>query len=472
MVNDPKMDRNKKTHAQTNQGQSDEDRVEEIEIITRHGIYNKVYEMAEKFASTYVGQFAIDRGDRLLKTVEETAKWSLPHNKSDAKLERPLSWFPFLSLIITLRLTRMWLSIAALMIGNSPVTPQNMVYFIQTRRRKLRAIRMHGIKAIRKREMEANAMKSGQGRRGIMFKLRNLLSSAICRPGQHNERARRIYVQYGRKNSVEDSKPETQQAVKRPREECNEQNEEKPELNLTCSELLDKYANENSDDDSDFIPNPNEDADDSTSSSAEGTSGETEVESNADQHTNGNSKNIETEKNEGDNLNIEFLQNGAKEHDMPKPIIDIKSEPHSEGDQVITQKEANGPSNGEEKQDVDVVKKVNIAINNNKILQLSSNSKHHQREPESADVAHTVNITALMGSPADFKTTFQPVSILKNSNAAQGNQNMAHSTPQSSEENENNFHSVKPTKLPQHSSTQRPHQNNTFQQRYRGKNRR
>lgn len=43
-------------------------------------IYDKVYEVAEKFAGTYVGQYATGKVDRLLKLVEDTAKWSLPQS--------------------------------------------------------------------------------------------------------------------------------------------------------------------------------------------------------------------------------------------------------------------------------------------------------------------------------------------------------------------------------------------------------
>nr|XP_016941073.1 uncharacterized protein LOC108018131 isoform X5 [Drosophila suzukii] len=235
----------------------DEDEVSEL--MKSRNFYDLVREQAERFSSTRFGQFVIERADRALVMIEDTAKWSLPQEKSDAPLERPLPWVPFLMLIILLRLTRIWLSVGALMIGNGPVSPSDMVYFIQTRRRKLRAIRVHGLRAMRNRQQEVSY---GSGK-GLTQKLTQWFSRAMCRPGvQQDTSTRRVFVRHseqGLNNSV---------VVKRPREEDSNAD---ADHNLTIDQMLAKYANENSEDDSDFVPNEEEE-DESSSSSSSGDS--------------------------------------------------------------------------------------------------------------------------------------------------------------------------------------------------------
>ncbi|XP_016958647.1 uncharacterized protein LOC108030317 isoform X2 [Drosophila biarmipes] len=242
------------------QNQRDHIDEEEVSELTKsRNFYDRVREQAERFASTRIGQFVIERADRALAMIEDTAKWSLPLEKSAAPLERPLPWAPFLMLIILLRITRIWLSVGALMIGNGPISPSDMVYFIQTRRRKLRAIRVHGLRVMRHRQQEVSY---GSGK-GLSQKLTQWFSRAMCRPGvQQESSSRRVFVRHseqGLSNSV---------VVKRPREEdCNAD----ADHNLTIDQMLAKYANENSEDDSDFVPNEEEE-DASSSSSSSGDS--------------------------------------------------------------------------------------------------------------------------------------------------------------------------------------------------------
>lgn len=58
-----------------------EDEIEEIEIPQKKTFYDKVTQVMEKFASTRMGQMIVERIDRVLKVVEDTAKWSLPQGK-------------------------------------------------------------------------------------------------------------------------------------------------------------------------------------------------------------------------------------------------------------------------------------------------------------------------------------------------------------------------------------------------------
>lgn len=109
---------------------------------------------------------------------------SIEKSSSAAVLERPLPWIPFLLLIVLLRLARIWLSLGALMIGNGPISPRDTIYFIQTRRRKLRAIRLHGLRVMRHRQQESSMRRVGKG---FSQQLSLWLSRAICRPGVHQQ---------------------------------------------------------------------------------------------------------------------------------------------------------------------------------------------------------------------------------------------------------------------------------------------
>ncbi|XP_017106864.2 uncharacterized protein Jabba isoform X5 [Drosophila bipectinata] len=237
----------------------DEDEVSELQM--PRNFYDRVREQAERFASTWIGQFVIERTDRALRMIEDTAKWSLPQEKTSAPLERPLPWGPFLMLIILLRLTRVWLSVGALMIGNGPIAPSDMVYFIQTRRRKLRAIRVHGLKVMRQRQQEL-AYSSGKG---LTQKLTQWLSKAMCRPGVQRANSGRLFAV----RNMEQTTQTSPAVMKRPREEdpCAD-----PDHNLTIDQMLAKYANENSDNDSDFVPNLEEEDSSSNTSSDESSS--------------------------------------------------------------------------------------------------------------------------------------------------------------------------------------------------------
>ncbi|XP_070069127.1 uncharacterized protein Jabba isoform X5 [Drosophila takahashii] len=245
---------------QHQQDHIDEEEVRELN--KSRSFYDRIREQAERFSSTRIGQFVIERADRALAMIEDTAKWSLPIEKSSAPLERPLPWVPFLMLIILLRVTRIWLSVGALMIGNGPISPSDMVYFIQTRRRKLRAIRVHGLRVMRHRQQEVSY---GSGK-GLTQKLTQWFSRAMCRPGvQQDTNSRRVFVRHseqGLNNSV---------VVKRPREEDSNAD---ADHNLTIDQMLAKYANENSEDDSDFVPNEEEEDESSSSSSSENSDSE------------------------------------------------------------------------------------------------------------------------------------------------------------------------------------------------------
>jgi len=57
----------------------DEDEVSEL--MKSRNFYDLVREQAERFSSTRFGQFVIERADRALVLIEDTAKWSLPQGE-------------------------------------------------------------------------------------------------------------------------------------------------------------------------------------------------------------------------------------------------------------------------------------------------------------------------------------------------------------------------------------------------------
>ncbi|XP_016991515.1 uncharacterized protein DDB_G0283357 isoform X5 [Drosophila rhopaloa] len=431
----------------------DEDEVSELQ--KSRSFYDRVREQAERFASTQIGQFVIERADRALVMIEDTAKWSLPQEKSAAPLERPLPWGPFLLLIILLRLTRIWLSVGALMIGNGPVSPSDMVYFIQTRRRKLRAVRTHGLKVMRHRQQEVSY---GSGK-GLTHKVTQWFSRAICRPGvQQDNNTRPVFVRHSEQGL------NTSSVVKRPREEDSNADHD-PDHNLTIDQMLAKYANDNSEDDSDFVPN--EEEDDSSSTSEESES--------------------ETHSSEGMSSNeVEELVEQAKQ----KPANAVVE---------------NGVHKAEEKENDKG--KLNITTTSNGNNDKEKAEVADQRDEEwksspghmSAAMMNTrlYNNTAAAGSPTCFNTSLGTQALLKRASIQSV---LAHSTPTSVLKDpptemvnasisqtpepeplqpQKEVHTPNPQQQqqqqqqqPQQQQQQQQRQRNHSHQRYRGRNRR
>lgn len=122
---------------------------------TSDTFFNRINGLSEQIASTAIGQYGFKKIDSILWTIEKAAKWSLPQkvwsscssptiqNKdqsvtTDKNLEnndtisapplvRPLPWLFFIPLLLVLRLVRTAISVGALLLGKSPVTPTAMV---------------------------------------------------------------------------------------------------------------------------------------------------------------------------------------------------------------------------------------------------------------------------------------------------------------------------------------------------------
>ncbi|XP_055374587.1 putative uncharacterized protein DDB_G0282133 isoform X2 [Condylostylus longicornis] len=254
-----------------------------------NNIYDKIYSLVGKGASTIVGQFTIEKVDNLLTIVEKTAKWSLPEGSNSSenvkdnkpsKLERPCGWVSFLFLIVTLRCARVGLSFGSIMIGNEPVTPQTMVNFLQTRRRKLRAIKYQGLKSLRNKQ---RANEERPKRTGIMEQLTSIFNLAICQPGTFincnnqnlssvasaatsttatnsarivkNEKNTNNTGEDNVKNVIASNNVQKVEAQKYSEEDDDRVNECDSDEDLHCTQLLDKYGDKSSDfDDPDYTP--------------------------------------------------------------------------------------------------------------------------------------------------------------------------------------------------------------------------
>ncbi|KAL7737238.1 hypothetical protein ACLKA6_005418 [Drosophila palustris] len=373
--------------------------------------YQKVREQAERFACTRFGQFAIERADRGLELIENTTKWSLPQDKNSSAvvLERPLPWVPFLLLIIVLRLARIWLSLGALMIGNGPVSPADMIYFIQTRRRKLRAIRVHGLRVMRLRQQEATS----SGAKSFIQQLSQWLSRAICRPGV--QRANSGRVQF---SAQQQPNHQVQSVSKRSRDE-----DAAVEHNLTIDEMLNKYANENSEDDSDFVPNAEDESESSCSDSS---------------NSNSNSSDDFSSNEEEENVE-KYKSNNGVQHNKSESQLD---------------KDKNKDKTKEKEKEKDQEKPTKTTTTT---TTTKSNGSNDKKPPTETEVAHRVdavkeeewkstpghmsaalktslyNNTAAAGSPNNFNSCFSPMSPLHNATI---NSVTTHSTPHSELEEE------------------------------------
>ncbi|XP_065367321.1 myb-like protein V isoform X2 [Calliphora vicina] len=328
---------------------ADDDEIEEIDIAQQKTFSDRITQAMEKFASNRMGQWMIERTDRVLKVLEDTAKWSLPQDDTELQLERPLPWIFFLTLIVWLRVFRIWLSVGSYIVGSQPVTPHTMVYYMQTKRRRLRAIRVQGLKSIRYREIETTVMHSSSNNVTFMGKLRKLFSSAICKPGQHREvPARRVFVQDGK-----GAKDSSERSTKRPRDD------DAADLNLTVDEMLEKYANEDSDNDSDYVPKEDEDDDDSSTTSISSCTSDEETERKNQEKSSETQKDSTTSQNDEKPMapkKDETKENGGvKNRQNPKDLDDNKTESHSPADsddeEMHTPKETANTNGSSEERD-------------------------------------------------------------------------------------------------------------------------
>lgn len=167
---------------------------------------DRLQKTAVQVSSTGLGQFAIRQSDLVLQTIEKTAKWSCSEEKKSS-LVRPMPWIVFLPALVVLRSTRIALSIASFLIGYDWVNPADLVSYIQSCRRKIRAIKYQGLRVIRLRNQEAGARALSKENRkiddGKIQKLLNQLMRVVCVPTQLDDGSVRVRVKKEKKTKNE-----------------------------------------------------------------------------------------------------------------------------------------------------------------------------------------------------------------------------------------------------------------------------
>lgn len=87
----------------------------------------------ERFASTYIGHFAFTQYVKVVDTLKGVAEFNPDHSKGDdggddsPTVGRRLPWMLFIPIVFALRLTRLGLSLMALIMRNPPVSRNDVV---------------------------------------------------------------------------------------------------------------------------------------------------------------------------------------------------------------------------------------------------------------------------------------------------------------------------------------------------------
>lgn len=215
-----------------------------------------------RMAATSVGQFVIRQIDQVLWTIEKTAAWSVPPAKTESqeksgsektsvasdkqqsqqKLVRPLPWFLFFPAVILLRLVRIVLCFAAVVMGDEPVTPAVVVYYIQTRRRRLRSVKYYGLRTIRIRNAENRGLSKFKVLCNAIARMFWSLNAVMFeRP--YEDTQIKVVVKKPSKDKLNLNEPEDCKSYKRRLHELDS--------TLTVEEMLAKFADDD-DEDSDY----------------------------------------------------------------------------------------------------------------------------------------------------------------------------------------------------------------------------
>ncbi|KAL4712597.1 hypothetical protein ACJJTC_007192 [Scirpophaga incertulas] len=165
-------------------------------------IFQKV---AEHVASYRIGQSALRQLDYGLWVVEKCARWAVPppldqDEAPQPELVRPLPWVFLSHFLIILRVTRESISIIYLFMGKPPLRSADVVMYIQSKRRYLRALKYQGNRMMRARTSTVAPQRSWYSR------LQALLEFTMCFRSTHN---------YGNNNTTHVSNNEEVLVVKR-----------------------------------------------------------------------------------------------------------------------------------------------------------------------------------------------------------------------------------------------------------------
>lgn len=240
----------------------------ELETVqSKNAFVDLLYDNTALAMTTRVGSYAYRRFDACLAVVEKTAKWSLPQtlpseedtnkiNISAPPLIRPLPWIFFLPALIALRLIRAFLSFVALLVGKQPVYPSTLVSFLQSRRRKLRALKHVGQKLQRIKQAERQAEDNDETQiswlQRIALPLRHIVCLKAVRRGSlsQQEDSSEIKDDATGKDGSSRAKPRDEEQAGCRKRNATERDADDSEGSFeepTVQELLEKYCNDEGD---------------------------------------------------------------------------------------------------------------------------------------------------------------------------------------------------------------------------------
>lgn len=131
----------------------------EMELITfAKGLLQDVAEYA---AGYKYGQVILRQADKVLWVLEKTARWAVPppldqDERPQPELVRPLPWIFFFTLLLILRVGRESISIINLFCGKPPLRSADVVMYIQSKRRYIRALKYQGNRNMRARSQHCD----------------------------------------------------------------------------------------------------------------------------------------------------------------------------------------------------------------------------------------------------------------------------------------------------------------------------
>lgn len=251
-----------------------------MEIIENAG--NMAASCLETACQFTIGQFFVRMLDRSIGVVEKTAQWSLPRHEiiSDengksfrsVELVRPLPWILFLPGLVILRGIRFTWNIGGFIIGYPEIHPGDIVTTLQTVRRRLRTIRMNGVKRMRKIRPANNREQSlglNDAKQSLLRSIQLTLSTLSCFDASKMKSSPpptriRVPMSYDQtpaldEKSTIESTAMTQQQLSESKRKYSEvssddpaSNEESENDEMSFNSKLSHYALLNSSDDPDF----------------------------------------------------------------------------------------------------------------------------------------------------------------------------------------------------------------------------
>ncbi|XP_071860281.1 uncharacterized protein isoform X1 [Bombus fervidus] len=227
-------------------------------------------------SQTVLGQTLFKIVDSFLWVIEKSAQWSLPPEEIEAedsgkifgkiKLIRPLPWFLFLPGLVILRIIRCTINIGAYIFGYPRIQPSTMVKFMQRSRRRLRALNSKIGKSVRRSPANKDKrLTMIEAKKALIRSIRLTLSTLSCldtsksSPSPPPTKIRISHTDLepvatpDEKSTTESVDSPIQHEAKRKFSQLSSDEENTDESDNELLHMkLDRYALEDSADDSDF----------------------------------------------------------------------------------------------------------------------------------------------------------------------------------------------------------------------------